>query len=65
MACDKGDVDGYDHCYKIEAVMHVIDVIAMDMEVMDIVIGSEDVMHVIDVRVMVIEMRDTVIGLKL
>ena len=45
--------------------MHVIDVIAMDMEVMDIVIGSEDVMHVIDVRVMVIEMRDTVIGLKL
>ena len=43
----------------------MIDVIAMDMEVMDIVIRSEDVMHLIDVRVMVIEVMDTVIGLKL
>ena len=30
-------VDG--HCYRIEAVMHVIDVRAMVMQVMDIVIG--------------------------
>ena len=32
---------GFDdgHCYGIEAVMHVIDVMAMVMEVMDIVIG--------------------------
>ena len=34
MACD-----GDGHCYRIEAVMHVIDVMAMVMEVMDIVIG--------------------------
>ena len=27
------------HCYRIEAVMHVIDVMAMVMQVMDIVIG--------------------------
>ena len=36
---DDGDGDG--HCYRIEAVMHVIDVMAMVMEVMDIVIGSK------------------------
>ena len=34
-----GDGDGY--CYKIEAVMHMIDVMAMVMEVMDIVIRSK------------------------
>ena len=32
-----GDVDG--HCYRIEAVMHKIDVMAMVIEVTDIVIG--------------------------
>ena len=32
-----GDGDG--HCYKIETLMHVIDVMAMVMEVTDIVIG--------------------------
>ena len=39
IACDKrdGENDGSDgHCYRIEVVMHVIDVMAM---VMDIVIG--------------------------
>ena len=35
-----GDGDGSDgHCYTIETVMHVIDVNAMVMVVMDIVIG--------------------------
>ena len=41
MACDKrdGDDDGSNgHCYRIENVMHVIDVMAMVIEVMDIVI---------------------------
>ena len=38
-ACDRHDGDGDGHCYRIEAVMHVIDV--MVMEVMDIVIGSK------------------------
>ena len=32
---DRGDNDGDGHCYRIEAVMHVINVMAM---VMDIVI---------------------------
>ena len=38
-ACDErdGDGDGSDgHCYRIQALMHVVDVMAM---VMDIVIG--------------------------
>ena len=35
-----GDGDGSDgHCYRIETLMHVKDVMAMLMEVMDIVIG--------------------------
>ena len=34
--CDRRDCDGDGHCYRFEAVMHVIDVMAM---VMDIVIG--------------------------
>ena len=41
-ACDRGDGDGDGsdgHCYRIEAVVHVIDVIAMVVEVMDYVIG--------------------------
>ena len=37
-ACDKRDGDGDGHSYRIEAVMHVIDVMAM---VMDFVIGLE------------------------
>ena len=45
--------------------MHVIDVMAMVMEVMDVTIGSEDVMHVIDVMVMVMEVMNIVIGSKL
>ena len=32
-------IEMMDNCYRIEAVMHVIDVIAMVMEEMDIVIG--------------------------
>ena len=36
MACDGRDGDGDGHCYRIEVVMHVIDVMAM---VMDIAIG--------------------------
>ena len=36
--CDKRDGYGYRHCYRLEAVMHVIDVIAM---VIDIVLGSK------------------------
>ena len=39
MQGDRGDGDGDTHCYRIEAVMHVIDVMAMVMEVRDIVIG--------------------------
>ena len=35
MAYDKRDCDGDVHCYRIESVMHVIDVMAM---VMDIVV---------------------------
>ena len=35
------DGDGDGHCYRIEAVMHVIDVMAMVIEVMDIVIRSK------------------------
>ena len=38
--CDRRDGDGDGNCYKIEAVMNVIDVIAMVIEVMDNVIGS-------------------------
>ena len=37
--CDRPDGDGDGHCYKFEAVMQVIDVMAMVMEVIDIVIG--------------------------
>ena len=37
-----GNGDGSDgHCYKIEAVMHVIKVMAIVMEVMDNVIRSK------------------------
>ena len=32
--------DGKGHCYRIEAVMYVIDVMAMVMEMIDIVIRS-------------------------
>ena len=40
MACDRRDGDGDGrHCYRIEAVMHVIDVMTMVMEVMEIVRG--------------------------
>ena len=42
--------------------MHVIKVMAMVMEVMDIGIGSKAVMNVLDVMAMVM---DIVIGLKL
>ena len=35
-ACDKLDCDGDGQCYRIETVMHVIDVMTM---VLDIVIG--------------------------
>ena len=38
-ACDRRDGDGDGHSYKIEAVIHVIDVMEMVMEVMDIGIG--------------------------
>ena len=41
MSCDRRDGDGDEHCYRIEAVMHVIDVMAMVMVVMDIVKGSK------------------------
>ena len=34
--CDRHDCDGVGHCYRFEAVMHVIDVMAI---VMDIVIA--------------------------
>ena len=37
-ACDRRDGDGNGHCYRIETVMHVIDVMTF---VMDIVIGLE------------------------
>ena len=56
-ACDRRDGYGDRHCYRIEAVMHVIDVMAM---LMDKVL----VMHVIDVMAMVMEVIDIVIGLK-
>ena len=42
MACDRRDGDGArsnGHCYRIQNVMHVIDVMPMVIEVMDIVIG--------------------------
>ena len=45
--------------------MHVIDVMAMVMELMDIVIAFEAAMHVIDVMAMVTEVMDIVIGSKL
>ena len=45
--------------------MHVIVVMAMVMEVMDIFYKIETVMHVIDVMAMVMEVMDIVIGLKL
>ena len=37
--CDRCDGDGDGHWYRIEAVMHVKDVMAMVMEVIDIIIG--------------------------
>ena len=37
--CDRRDGSDDGHCYKIETTMHVIDRMAMVMEVMDIVIG--------------------------
>ena len=58
--CDGDGSDG--HCFRIEAVIHKIDVIVM---VMDIVLGFKLVMHVIDVRASVIQVIDIVIGLKL
>ena len=45
--------------------MHVIDVMAMVMEVMDIVIGIEFEMHVVDMMVMVMEVMDIIIRSKL
>ena len=62
MSCDRrdGDGDGSDgQCYRIEAVIHLKDVMAMAM---DISIGYEAVMHVIDLIAMVM---DIVIRLKL
>ena len=56
--------DGSGHCYRIEAVMHLIDVMAMVMDVTDIVIGLK-LIHVIDVIAMLIEVMDIVIGSKL
>ena len=38
MAYDRRDGDGDGHCYKIEVGMHLIDVMAKVVEVMDIVI---------------------------
>ena len=40
-AYDRRDGDGDGHCFRIEAVMHVIDVMAMVMEVLDIAIESK------------------------
>ena len=40
-ACDGRDGNGDWLCYKIEAVMNVLRVMAMVLEVMDIVIGSK------------------------
>ena len=37
-ACDRRNGDGDGHCYRIKAVMHVINVMAMVMEVLDIVV---------------------------
>ena len=62
--CDRRDGDGDGHCYKFEVVMHVIDVMAMVIEVRDIVIGFK-LYHLIDVILMVIDVMDNVIGLKL
>ena len=45
--------------------MHVIDVMAMAMEVMDIVLVMKVIMIVLDVMAMVMEVMDIVIGLKL
>ena len=36
-ACDRRDGDGDRHCFTIEAVIHVLDVMAIVMEVLDIV----------------------------
>ena len=38
-ACDRCDGDGDGHCYRIEDLMHLINVIAMVMEEIDSVIG--------------------------
>ena len=37
--CDRRDCDGVGHCYRIEAVINMIDMMAIVMKVMDIVIG--------------------------
>ena len=41
MHVKRGDGDGDGHCYRIESVMHVKEVMAMVMEVIDIVIGTK------------------------
>ena len=64
-ACDRRDGDGVANCYRIEAVINVIDVMAMMMEMMNISIGWKRLMHVIDVIATVMEVMDIVIGLKL
>ena len=40
-AYDRRDGDGDGHCYRIEALGHVIDVMAMVMELMDMVLRSK------------------------
>ena len=40
-ACARREGDGDAHCNRIEAVMHVIDVMAIVMEIIEIVIGSK------------------------
>ena len=40
-ACDRRDGDFDGHCYYFQAAMHVIDVMAIVMKVMDIVIRSK------------------------
>ena len=39
MAYYRRDGNGDGHCYRIETAMHLIDVMAMVMQVMDIVLG--------------------------
>ena len=54
-----------DICFRIEAVMHVIEVLVMVMEVMDICFRIEAVKHVIEVMAMVMEEIHIFIGSKL